>query len=93
MTEPGPLPEVLDLAAVGRAFGLTRSGARRAVLRGELGPFFTVGRRMFLRRDSLLAAVAAREVTPAPAAPPPVPEAPEWASRLLRRGNGVGGRR
>ena len=84
---PAALPEVLDLGAVALAFGMTRSGARRAVVRGDLGPYFTVGRRLFLRRDAMLAAVAARETVPTPRpAPPPVPVAPEWARTLLKRG-------
>lgn len=81
------LPDVLDLGAVAVAFGMTRSGARRAVLRGDLGPYSRIGRRVFLRRDSILSALKAREVTPAPRpGPPPIPAPPEWARALLRRG-------
>lgn len=90
---PAVLAEVLDLGAVAAAFGMTRSGARRAVIRGDFGPYFNVGRRIFLRRESMLEAVKAREVTPTPRpGPPPVPEPPAWARDLLRRGSRAGGR-
>lgn len=84
--DPTTLPEVMDLAAVATAFRMTRSGARRAVLRGDLGPYSRVGRRIFLRRVSVLDALKSREVVPPPRDPPPVPVAPEWARGLLRRG-------
>jgi hypothetical protein len=60
------LPEVLlvpDLAAV--LGGLTPSATRRAVLRGDFGPFVRIGRRLAVRREALLDALAARELDPA----------------------------
>lgn len=87
MSAAAPVADVLDLGALAALFGMTRSGARRALLRGDLGPYFTVGRRLFVRRAAMLAAVQAREVTPQPRPEPlPVPVAPEWARDLLRRG-------
>lgn len=87
MSVAAPASDVLDLGALAVMFGMTRSGARRALLRGDLGPFFTVGRRLFVRRAAMLAAVQAREVSPEPRPEPlPVPVAPEWARDLLRRG-------
>gem|GEM_PF-4096647 len=81
------LPEVLDLGDVASAFHMTRSGARRAVLRGDFGPYSTIGRRVFLRRTSVLDTMVVRETKPTGrAGPPPVPEAPAWAKILLRRG-------
>jgi len=84
----GALPldgEVVSLDALAAVFGMTASGARRAVLRGEFGPYFRVGRAMFLRRTSILAALAAREVDPGPPPDaPPIPEAPAWARESLR---------
>jgi hypothetical protein len=84
--DPARLPEVMDLGAIASAFGMTRSGARRAVLRGEFGPYFRVGRRAFVRRDSMLDTFTAREVHTTPIGVAPVPVAPEWAMDLLRRG-------
>ncbi|MEZ6010109.1 MAG: hypothetical protein R3F05_20430 [Planctomycetota bacterium] len=56
------LPEILfspDLAlALG---GVTPSAARRAVLRGECGPYLRLGRRIAVRREAFLAALAERE--------------------------------
>jgi hypothetical protein len=66
------LPEVLfvpDLSMV--LGGLTFSATRRAVLRGDCGPFLRIGRRIAVRREALLDALAAREVDPA--AGPPTP--------------------
>jgi hypothetical protein len=83
--------DVLDIAGIANEFRMTRSGARRALKRGDFGAYFLVGRRAFVRRASMLAAVAAREVTPAPRSPIPIPEAPEWAKALMRpraRGRG-----
>lgn len=87
LPSPATLPEVLDLGAIGAAFGMTRNGARRAVLRGDYGPYFTIGRRIFVRRESMLAAFKAREITATSRVGPlPVPEAPAWAVSLLKRG-------
>jgi hypothetical protein len=80
------LPEVMLLPDLALALGVTPSAARRIVLRGEIGPYSRVGRRIVVRRAAFLAALEAREVRPEPPLPPPVPEAPEWAKELLRRG-------
>jgi hypothetical protein len=59
------LPEVLlspDIALL--MGGVAASTARRAVLRGEFGPYLRIGRRLALRRESVLEALAAREVHP-----------------------------
>ncbi|MCC6738415.1 MAG: hypothetical protein IT452_05170 [Planctomycetia bacterium] len=56
------IPDVLDLGVVCLLFGFkTRSGARRAVVSGDIGPFFRIGRRIFLRRESILSHVAGLE--------------------------------
>ena len=56
------LPEILftpDLAlALG---GISESAARRIVLRGDCGPHVRIGRRLAVRRESLLDAFAERE--------------------------------
>ena len=97
MNEPvptvSPMPEVLDVRALGIHFRMTPSAALRALKRGDFGAFFFVGKRRFVRRDSMLAAFEAREVTPAfRPGPIPVPEAPGWARDLLhRRKSGRGG--
>jgi len=59
------LPEVLFVPDMALALGgITESAARRAVLRGECGPFLRIGRRLAVRRDAFLAALAARESSP-----------------------------
>jgi hypothetical protein len=78
------LPEILftpDLAlALG---GITPSAARRAVLRGDCGPYLRIGRRIAVRRESLLAALAEREMGAALEPDEGEPEAP----RRFRRGD------
>jgi hypothetical protein len=52
----------LDVALV---FGLpSEDAARRAILRGDFGPYVRIGRRIVLRRDSMAAHLASREVRP-----------------------------
>ncbi len=87
-TAPDPrtrvdLPLVMLPADVAAALGLkSTSAARRAILRGECGPYSRRGRRLILRREAFLEALQSREV---PAKPTPVPErpAPRWVSRLV----------
>lgn len=55
------LPEVMFVADVAVALQLSPSSVRRAVLRGECGPYFRVGRRLGVRRESFLNALARRE--------------------------------
>lgn len=55
------LPALLQLADLALALGVSESAARRALHAG-LCPFSRVGRRLVVRRDALLAAIAAREV-------------------------------
>lgn len=59
------LPQVMFVRDIGLALQLGPDAARRAILRGDCGPFFRVGRRLALRRDSFLAALASREQDPA----------------------------
>lgn len=81
----GALAEVLfipDLCAV--LGGISPSAARRAVHRGECGPYLEFGRRLAVLRDSFLAALKAREVTAAPATTRPLPTGVERFAELLR---------
>lgn len=56
------LPEIMFCPDLGLALGgITPSAARRAVLRGECGPYLRLGRRIAVRRESFLAALAERE--------------------------------
>lgn len=64
------LPALLQLADLALALGVSESAARRALYAG-LCPFSRVGRRLVVRRDALLAAIAARE-TDRSGAPPPL---------------------
>ena len=59
------LPQVMFVPDVALALQCSASAARQAILRGDCGPFFRMGRRLALRRDSFLAALAAREHDPA----------------------------
>lgn len=63
------LPEILLVPDVGLAFGLTPSAARKAILRGDCGPYLRIGRRLAVRRDSFLAALRELEVDPRSALP------------------------
>ena len=58
------LPEVLFIPDLALALQVSDSTARRAVLRGDCGPYFRFGRRLAVRRESFLDSLAARE-TPA----------------------------
>jgi hypothetical protein len=59
------LPEVLLEGDIRLALGLdTDEEARAAVARGDCGPYLRLGRRLAVRRESFLAALAAREIAP-----------------------------
>lgn len=55
------LPEVMFVEDVAIALLVQPDAARRAVLRGDCGPYFRLGRRMAVLRESFLAALAKRE--------------------------------
>lgn len=78
----GPLPDLVTPAALARLTGMTESATCRQIRAGLWGPYARVGRRYVLRRDSLLAALAEREVHVAPRAPVPVARPPAWAVHL-----------
>lgn len=84
---PLDLPEVLDVGDVAAVFHLTRSGARRGILRGDFGAYSAIGRRLYLLRADVLESLRSRQVRPDPRpSAPPVPDAAPWAKILLRRG-------
>ncbi len=58
------LPEILFVPDVGLVYGLTDSAARKAILRGDCGPYVRIGRRLAVRRESFLAALEANEIDP-----------------------------
>jgi len=58
------LPEILFVLDIGLAYGLTPSAARKAILRGDCGPYFRIGRRLAVRRESFLAALREQEIDP-----------------------------
>ena len=43
---------------------LTRGAVRKAIQRGEFGPYLYIGRRLAVRRESFVAALKAREIAP-----------------------------
>jgi len=69
-TDYGPLvrraalPEIMFALDVATAFGLTASAARKAILRGYCGPYFRIGRRLAVRRESFLATLREHEIDP-----------------------------
>jgi hypothetical protein len=79
------LPELLfvpDLcAALG---GISGSAVRRAVHRGECGPFLYVCGRIAVRRESFLAALKEREIHPEPRRDASCPPGTERYAALLR---------
>lgn len=56
------LPLVMFVPDVALALQVTPATARRAILAGRCGPYSRIGRRLVVRRDALLAAIAEREV-------------------------------
>jgi len=71
------LPEILFVPDVGLAFGLVLSAARKAILRGDCGPYLRIGRRLAVRRESFLAALRGQEIDP---------RTPQRPIAVLRRG-------
>lgn len=55
------LPEILFIPDLALALLTSESTARRAVLRGDCGPYLRFGRRLAVRRESLLDSLEARE--------------------------------
>ncbi|MFM8386320.1 MAG: hypothetical protein ACKOCB_05805 [Planctomycetia bacterium] len=76
------LPDLVTPAVLASMTGMTVSATCRQVKAGLWGPYARIGRRYMLRRDSLLAALAEREVRVAPRARAPVARPPAWASHL-----------
>jgi hypothetical protein len=66
------LPEILDARHLAGLFGVSLPTIRRAMVRGDLGATFFLGKRRYVRRDEMLAALRAREAN---ACEPPLP----WA--------------
>lgn len=82
ITSAGALPDLVTPAVLAAMTGMTESATCRQIRAGLWGPYSRIGRRYVLRRDSLLAALAEREVHVAPRAPVPVARPPAWASNL-----------
>ena len=82
ITPAGALPDLVTPAVLAAMTGMTESATCRQIRGGLWGPYARIGRRYVLRRDSLLAALAEREVDVAPRASVPVARPPAWASRL-----------
>ena len=74
------LPELLFVPDIALALGVKPSAARKAVVRGECGRFLRIGRRLAVRRDSFMDALAEREVAP----PKPRPTPPKPSARMLK---------
>ena len=60
------LPELLLVPDVALALDISRSGARKAIVRGDFGPFLRLCRRLAVRRESFLETLRAREALEAP---------------------------
>lgn len=58
------LREVLFVADLSELLGITESAVRKALASGELGPYGVLGRRLFVRRESLAAHLMSLEVDP-----------------------------
>lgn len=76
------LPDLVTPAALAAMTGMTESATCRQIRAGLWGPYARIGRRYVLRRDSLLAALAEREVYVAPRPHAPVARPPAWAKHL-----------
>lgn len=60
------LPQILFVPDVAVALQVGKDAARRAILRGECGPYLRVGRRLAVLKESFLAALASRQTGPGP---------------------------
>jgi hypothetical protein len=84
---PAALPLVLYGHDLARALGVASVSAALRIIRREGIPFVRIGRRLGVRTAALDQWLRASETATEPRpAPPPVPQAPEWARHLLRRG-------
>ena len=80
------LPPVLFVRDIARVLGLSRSGARKAVLRGDCGAYTRVGKRLAVSRQSFEAALRRCPASGAVTEPKP-PD--EQRRPSLRRINGA----
>lgn len=64
------LPDLVRAPDLAALLHVGVGAARRLITRGAVGAYCRLGRQLCVRRDSLMAALAAREVTP-PAPPAP----------------------
>ena len=60
------LPQILFVPDVAVALQVGHDTARRAILRGECGPYLRIGRRLAVLRDTFIAALASRQTGPRP---------------------------
>ncbi len=58
------LPEVMFVPDLALDLGTREQAARRALLRGECGPYLQIGRRLAVPRDPFLSSLAQREQPP-----------------------------
>ena len=58
------LPEVMFTPDISLALQLSPTAARRAVVRGECGPFLRIGNRIAVLRESFLAVLGRRQTVP-----------------------------
>lgn len=58
------LPDLVRVPDLARALELTPRAVRAAIRRGTFGPFSKVGKQIVLRRESVLRALAEREMDP-----------------------------
>jgi len=58
------LPELIDDETLALALRMSRRAARRELRQGRFGPYSRIGRRLFVRRESLLDAIASQERQP-----------------------------
>lgn len=56
------LPEILLVQDVALTLRMTPSGARQAIRRGICGPYFRVGRKLAVLRESFLLSLAHRSI-------------------------------
>ena len=71
MGEERSLSGILFVSDLAQVLQLTPGAIRKMLHRGELGPYFYIGRRLAVRRESLIATLKAREITPPGTNPPP----------------------